>query len=230
MAKKRSEVLVREYFERVSGKVLEDYGVIVGEMIKGHAGVYALYKNDRLYYVGLASNMMRRINQHLKDRHRAKWDRFSVYLTNASDHIRPLEALVLRIVSPSGNRKMGRLSGAEDLFRTLSREMSERDKDNRAVLLGERAVRVRRRRKSQAAKGSRVLDRLISRRMRLKAWYKGKEYSASMRRNGEIQYKGKLFNSPTAAAQQIIHRSVSGWKFWHFQKGSNWVPLADLRR
>ncbi len=170
MPKKRSDVLVREYFERVSGKVLEEYRPVVGEMIKGHAGVYALYKNDRLYYVGLASNMMRRINQHLKDRHKGKWDGFSVYLTNASDHIRPLEALVLRIVSPAGNRTSGRLRGAEDLFRTLRREMSDRDKDNRAVLLGERAVRLRRRRKSQTAKGSRVLEGLISRHMPLRAW------------------------------------------------------------
>lgn len=222
---------MKEYFERISGKVLEQYRVTVGERIKGHAGVYALYKNDRLYYVGLASNMMRRVNQHLKDRHAGKWDRFSVYLTTTSEHIRPLEALVLRIVRPAGNRVHGRLRGAEDLFRALSREMSERDKDNRAVLLGERAVRKRRRHKTKTARGSRTLDRLIVRRMRLKGTYKGKEYVASLRRNGQIQFQGKLFESPTAAAKQIIHRAVSGWRFWHFQKGRDeWVPLAELRR
>jgi type I restriction-modification system DNA methylase subunit len=32
-------------------------------------GVYALYRGNRLYYVGLASNLRSRLNTHLRDRH-----------------------------------------------------------------------------------------------------------------------------------------------------------------
>ena len=39
-------------------------------MIKRRAGVYALYrKQEKLYYVGLASNLMGRSKAHLRDRH-----------------------------------------------------------------------------------------------------------------------------------------------------------------
>lgn len=94
----KNNSIVREFVEGISGKVLEQYRPLIGQLIKRRAGVYALYKNDRLYYVGLASNLMARVNGHLKDRHKGKWDRFSVYLTIADSHIRPLEALLLRIV------------------------------------------------------------------------------------------------------------------------------------
>ena len=76
--------------------MLDEYRPLLRDLIRGHAGVYALYKQDRLYYVGLASNLMGRVNNHLRDRHKGKWDRFSVYLTTTAAHIRPLEALVLR--------------------------------------------------------------------------------------------------------------------------------------
>ena len=41
--------MVRSYFERVSWKVLDEYRPIVKLMIKGHAGIYALYKGEKLY-------------------------------------------------------------------------------------------------------------------------------------------------------------------------------------
>ena len=35
--------IVREYLERVSWKVLEKFRPVLKELIRGHAGVYALY-------------------------------------------------------------------------------------------------------------------------------------------------------------------------------------------
>ena len=70
MAKKKSERFVSESFERVSGRVLDEYRPLLRELTRGHAGVYALYKQDRLYCVGLAGNMMSRVNNHLRDRHK----------------------------------------------------------------------------------------------------------------------------------------------------------------
>ena len=81
MAASKKNGIVTRYFERVSWKLLEKHRPIIKDMIRGHAGIYALYKRDKLYYVGLATNMMNRVNHHLKDRHKGKWDGFSVYLT-----------------------------------------------------------------------------------------------------------------------------------------------------
>ena len=99
--------LVTEHLENVSWQVLDDYPEIIKSIIKKRAGVYALYKADELYYVGLASNLMARLKTHLKDRHKGAWNRFSVYLTLRDEHIRELESLLLRIVNPEGNKIRG---------------------------------------------------------------------------------------------------------------------------
>ena len=231
MAQKRKNTIVRGYFERVSWKVLDKHRLAVRDLIRGHAGIYALYKNDHLYYVGLAANLMSRVNHHLRDRHKGKWDRFSVYLTIVDEHIRPLEALMIRIARPAGNRVQGRLAGASDLARTLAREMSERAKDDVAALIGGSAARRRRRSKAKGIRGSLALANLLERPLRLRAIYKGKEYRASLRRNGQIQFAGKLFGSPNMAARQIVRRPVDGWHFWRYRRGpKEWVSLRQIKR
>lgn len=230
MKSTRVNGIVSEYLERVSWKVLEKYRPVLQSLIRGHAGVYALYKAEKLYYVGLASNLMGRVNHHLKDRHKAKWDRFSVYLTIDDDHIRPLEALVLRIVDPSGNRVKGRLGGAMDLARKLKREMEERIRDETATLLGERFVRHRRRSKMRATKGTVILKGLVEKRLVLRASYKDQAYRASLRRDGQISYKGRLFDSPSGVARSILGRAANGWNFWKYRNSKGrWVKLGSLR-
>jgi len=231
MKRRKSEGLVREYLERVSWRLLERHRPIIRTMIRGHAGVYALYKGDKLYYVGLASNLMGRVNHHLKDRHRGKWDRFSVYLTTDDAHIRPLEALVLRVVDPTGNRVKGRLTGARDLVGPLKRQIEERAKDETAAILGGRFVSHRRRSKTRDTRGSLVLAGLVDKRIALVATYKGRKYRASLRRNGRISYKGKLYNSPSAVAKVILRRAANGWHFWRYRNPrGQWVQLAEIKR
>ena len=228
--RKRANAFVREYLERVSWRVLDAYRPVIRRLTRGHAGVYALYKGEKLYYVGLASNLMSRVNHHLKDRHKGKWDRFSVYLTIDDDHIRPLEALVLRVVDPSGNRVKGRLKGALDLARTLKRSIEDRARDEAATLLGGRFASHRRKSKARGAKGTLILAGLVEKRLVLQASHKGKRYRAALRRNGQISYKGKLFSSPSSVAKVILGRGVNGWHFWHYRnpKG-DWVRLSELK-
>ena len=68
--------LVVAHLEMVSGDLLEDYRQVVQSLIRGKSGVYALYRDQSLYYVGLATNLMRRMRQHLNDRHQKKWNHF----------------------------------------------------------------------------------------------------------------------------------------------------------
>ena len=204
--KSKKDILVSEYLERVGGDVLESehYRSIVAGMIKGHAGVYALYKGERLYYVGLATNLMGRVKHHLKDRHTGEWNRFSVYLASNDVHIKPLESLLLRIINPLGNRVKGRLAGA--------------------------LARNRRRRKAASGNGTLVLAGSVERRISLRADYKGYRYSGSLRKDGHISYDGKLYKTPTAAAKAVVGRTVNDWQFWHYKKANLWVPLSDYRK
>jgi hypothetical protein len=110
-AKRRSRAIVRGYLERINSLVFESYRNQITELIGGNHGVYALYNRDKLYYVGLATDLKGRIRHHLKDRHRGKWDRFSLYIIRKEDHIKEVESLLMRIAKPPGNKVLGKLGG-----------------------------------------------------------------------------------------------------------------------
>ena len=231
MASKTKGGLVTDYLEYVSGLMFEEpYRAEVARLIRGHAGVYALYKRDKLYYVGLATNLMSRVKQHLKDRHARKWETFSVYLTRDSESIKGMESLLLRIVDPSGNRVKGRLPGAKDQKRALNRAMTEADSNRRASLLGGNYVRNRMKRKTNKTTGTKVLDGLVSRRMQLRGERGGVRYAATRRKDGQISYAGQLFASPSMAGRAALGRNVNGWVFWKYRDGKKgWVFLNTLR-
>ncbi|MBT3192989.1 MAG: GIY-YIG nuclease family protein [Verrucomicrobia bacterium] len=111
---RKSNPLVLGYLEKISSKAFADYPKQITDLIGKKHGIYALYKNDRLYYVGLATNLKRRIKQHRIDKHAGKWNRFSLYLVRKQEHIKELESLILRIADPTGNATSGRLPGADN--------------------------------------------------------------------------------------------------------------------
>jgi Restriction Enzyme Adenine Methylase Associated len=223
--------LVREHLEKISWEVLETYPEVVNGLIRRRFGVYALYKGSRLYYVGLATNLMGRLKQHLKDRHKGLWDHFSVYLTIHNEHIKELESLLLRIVEPPGNAVGGRLVASQNLFSTLNQQIVESDADNRASLLGGYVAQRRQRAKAKKAKGKGALKGLVPRRLLLKAWKDDYEYSASLRKDGTIQYNGEVFDTPNAAARAALGKPAGGWNFWHFKnEDKEWVPLLTFKK
>ena len=212
-------------------KILEKYPQIINEMIKKKAGIYALYREDKLYYAGLTINLRGRLKTHLKDRHKGLWDRFSVYLVTDGHHIKALESLVLRIANPQGNYVKGHMPAAINMGRKINNLMSEIDANNRAKLLG--GIAVRRRIKVKAiTKGTLGLKRVVEHSYKLRGMYKGNQYSATLRKDGLISYKQKKYESPTGAAKMIIKKkTVNGWAFWKYRDDAGeWVRLSNLRR
>jgi hypothetical protein len=144
--------LVIEHLEGISRTAIKRYPDIITEFVRGRSGVYALYKGNVLYYVGLAKNLRSRLRGHLRDRHAEAWDRFNAYLTQGDEHLKELESLVLRIASPAGNRLAGKFMGSKELRRAFRRRIVEAQKRELAdITLGEpprvssdRAVRRRR--------------------------------------------------------------------------------------
>lgn len=222
--------LLDEHLEDISWKVMEQYPQIVRKLIRTKSGVYALYRGNKLYYVGLAKNMMGRINGHLRDRHHGLWDRFSVYLTPNGTHMKELESLLLRIVRPSGNRMSGKFPGSNSLRPDLHSLMKDVDADRRAAILGTRDIERRRRTKITRQQGTKSLAGLSDRAIRLRARYKSTWYRASIRRDGTIRYGDKSFSSPSAAAKAVVQHSCNGWGFWEYRDSSGkWVPLRTLK-
>ena len=228
----KSKQLVLEHLEDLSGRLLEESPQAVQALIRGRAGVHALYRRDKLYYVGLASNLMARLKQHLRDKHDGAWDRFSVYVTVHNEHIKELESLLLRILSPSGNKQRGKFVASKNLYRVLSGAIKDADNDRRALLLGGPIAKRRRRSKTRKNTGTLALAGVVEKRMRLKAVYRGYEYSASLRKDGRISFDGELFDNPSAAAKTIVRtKTVNGWRFWKYKNAAgDWVALKQFRR
>jgi hypothetical protein len=129
--RRRRDALVYAHLEHVSRDLLERHPDIVRDFIGRNAGVYALYRRNQLYYVGLARALRHRLKAHVKNRHGDSWDSFSVYLTIKDQHLREIEALMLRLARPLGARQRGRLAQSRDLKRSITRAI--RQKQNKEV-------------------------------------------------------------------------------------------------
>jgi len=89
------------------------------KLMKGYSGLYALYRGQRLYYVGLADNIFWRLHHHTRNRHRGKWNRFAIYRISRVRFLKDIEALVLRIAKPPGNAVSGNFHPDADVTKAL---------------------------------------------------------------------------------------------------------------
>lgn len=87
-------------------------------------GIYALYDNKgRLYYAGKASDLARRLNQHLRDRHGDSWERMTLFHVANSANVAELEGLVVATARPPGNRQKPKIG--QDLRKRLSQHLKQ---------------------------------------------------------------------------------------------------------
>jgi hypothetical protein len=172
-----------------------------------------------------------RLNHHLRDKHKGRWDRFSVYLTIGATHIKELESLVLRIVQPKGNSQRGNIGRAQNLKRKLARDITahyRRELDD--VLNRKRSVKgdIKSIRDSGAV---RSFVGLSGKRLKLRGQYKRKWYHARLLLNGKISFGGKQCRTPSEAAKAAIGKPKHGWWFWRYERApGDWVRLRELKR
>jgi len=227
--------LVTQHLEKISRDALEKYQDIVKAFVRGRQGVYALYRGNKLYYVGLASNLRNRLRHHLRDRHGQAWDRFSVYLTIGDRHLKELESLILRIIKPAGNKMAGKFVKSDDLrwrFRRAVREMHRRWEDE---MIGRPPAADKGQRKKPAkeeAGKAQVLSGYKNLPKTLRGRYKGKTLRAYVRNDGSIVFRGRRYYSPSKAGAVAIGKGAcNGWWFWYYERSpGDWVRLDTLRR
>jgi len=153
-SKRKSKSIVTGYLEKISSKVFDEYRKQITELIKGNYGVYALYRRNKLYYIGLAADLKGRIRTHLKDRHKGKWDHFSLYIIRKEDHIREVESLLARIAKPPGNKQTGKLGRSKNLLPFLKRMVTSKVKHDIELLFGKpKEIQKRKKRKVRKTKG-----------------------------------------------------------------------------
>jgi hypothetical protein len=124
---KATDRLVTGCLEGISKRVFADFSAQIAELAGEKPGIYALYHRNKLYYVGLATDLRRRIKNHLEDKHARNWDTFSLYVVRREAHLRDLEAMTIRIAKPKGNGiKGGRLESLTPELKTLIDEWNLR--------------------------------------------------------------------------------------------------------
>lgn len=235
---RKSRTLILGHLEGISSTIFKDFPKQLTDLVGRQHGVYALYKGNRLYYVGLATNLRNRIKYHLRDRHAGRWDKFSLYLVRKADHIKELESLIMRIANPAGNSARGRLPKADNLIKLLEKTIADEQMRQRSDLFGRekkktaRKKPVRRtRRRTATLRQAPSLAPYAKKAFRIRGTYKGKSYHASVHKGGVIKFNNTLYNSPSMAGQAARRRSTNGWTFWRFKNSKGeWVKLDELRK
>lgn len=229
MGRQRSH-LVAQHVERMSGRILDEHPGVIREYVRGKRGIYALYRRSKLYYVGLASDLRSRLKRHLRDRHAGKWDSFSLYLTEGSEHLRELEALALRITMPQGNKSKTKFSGSRDLRRYFKRKIKEAQRRELSELFGPSGAERRARRASRKSGRTPTLSGYLDGRTPIRMRYHKRLYKATVLPDGTIRFRGKDFSSPSTAATAVSKRPMNGWSWWRYEAApGEWVRLKALR-
>jgi len=229
----KPSALVSQHLEKISREALERYQDVIRQYVRGRQGIYALYLGDRLYYVGLASNLRSRLKIHLKDRHGHSWDRFSVYLTIGDSHLKELESLFLRMFKPTGNKQAGKFVRSEDLRKRFAGDIREHHRKELVLLIGKKKGRGADKSPGEIPDGKKpVLVGYTRKPTLLKATYKGKVIKARVRQDGSIRLDGKIYLSPSmAGAAAQGRRTCNGWVFWTYERApGDWVLLDELRK
>ncbi len=225
--------LVCQHLENISREVLEQHQDIIREYVRNRWGVYALYRRNKIYYVGLASNLRSRLGHHLKDRHHDSWDRFSIYVTIGDSHLRELESLILRIVKPPGNKQKGKFARSEDLRRRFKQDLIREMRVKVGDIFGrQKTVSAPKKKLEREVEGRKpVLADYAKTKLTLRAKFKGKTLWAYVRKTGLIWFDGKHFTSPSLAGVHAVKRACNGWTFWQYQRApGDWVNLDELRK
>jgi hypothetical protein len=234
--KRKTRAIIAGHLEKIGAKVFDDFSSVITGIIKGNQGIYALFKKDRLYYVGLARNLKGRIKSHNRDRHQNKWTHFSLYIIRKEEHIKEIESLVLRIAYPKGNKVRGKLKQSKDLRPLLKRKLKDEWIKQLGGIIGDKVRpfgRIRKEKKGKIkGKSERPLRGYFPEGKVIYANYKGKAYKAWVSTSGRIRVNGKHFNNPSLAGLEITKkRTMNGWRFWKYKdKNGELVYIDQLRK
>ncbi|WP_372522108.1 GIY-YIG nuclease family protein [Sulfuricaulis sp.] len=103
------------------------------ELMKGYAGIYALYRKGSVYYVGLTTNLFGRVSHHLKDRHKSKWDHFVIARIKRVNYLKDIETLLTHLMDLPGNRVKGHVPKDADINGILRQILAVHSREIREI-------------------------------------------------------------------------------------------------
>jgi hypothetical protein len=229
--KHKTRAIVAGYIEKVNSRIFDGYQKEITDMTRGYQGLYALYKRNNLYYVGLARNLKGRIRHHLKDRHQGEWTHFSLYVIKRAGHIKELESLLLRIAYPKGNSQKGKLKNSKNLLPILKRQVKQKIKEDFDDIFKDVLSPGKKKKAKIGKTGKRPLQGCFPGGKMIYANYKDERYKAWVNRNGLIRVNGKRFDSPSMAGIEVTKKkTINGWKFWKYKNKDGELVYIDKLR
>jgi hypothetical protein len=127
--------LIKGMTKRLPSEILANplFRVGLQGVMRGYAGIYALYHGPRLYYVGLTKNLFSRVRWHLKDRHARKWDSFVIFRIKRVNYLKDIETLLMQLITTPGNRVKGKVPRDADINRVLRLILREESAEIRKI-------------------------------------------------------------------------------------------------
>ena len=95
------------------------------DITRGYSGIYLLYRSKQLYYVGPAKSLYGRLLGHTKNKHKGKWDNFTVFRVGRVRYLKDIESILLRVARPPGNAVSGHFHRDADLTKVLKKTQRE---------------------------------------------------------------------------------------------------------
>jgi predicted XRE-type DNA-binding protein len=139
-------------------------------------------EKGRLHYTGKATDLPRRLNQHLKDKHGDSWDRMTLFLVGDSANVSELEGLLVATARPPGNKQKPKIG--HDLRKRL-RTYLKKD----AVLQIDQAIYPERQNKADVLSGRITQKKLrtVSQKELAKVLGTSQPRVSQLFKNGEIR-------------------------------------------
>jgi len=119
--------LIKGMSNKLPSEILENpiFKKKLKEIMRSYSGIYALYKGNNLYYIGLTKNLYARIGWHKKDKHAGRWDKFIIFRIKKIRYLKDIETLIHHLVDTPGNRVKGKVPKDSDLNRVLREILME---------------------------------------------------------------------------------------------------------
>lgn len=114
--------LLKDYSDMHEAKHLRNvYNVL--NKIGIRSGIYILYNDNELYYVGKAINLKNRLRDHTKDQHAKKWNKFRIFLIKNKVMLDDIEKMLITVSRPIGNGNKGIFPKHHDLEEKIQKEI-----------------------------------------------------------------------------------------------------------
>ena len=120
--------LLKGVLEHIPHQAFDLLKESIEETMKGKSGIYALYKKDKLVYVGMARSVRGRVKTHTRDKHTNNWDNFSIYLVEDVEILYDIETIISRIADPPENAVRGKIPRMGDFKKILQKEARRQER------------------------------------------------------------------------------------------------------